>query len=188
MIKRMFRKIGIVLTDRQTMLIKLALWSVVAMLLMNILAYTQIANHTVGSLKCESATNYSGIFIGRGESHCSAYTSLNAPAWFLLLEGLLFASAILPILLYALTYFGKLIFSRRFRETEMEHSVEYLESDEREQLLTMKATRRSYMILNFALLVGWLISLFVGDIHLAFWLFVIQIIGALSFRHQLDPH
>lgn len=187
MIKRMFRKIGIVLTDRQAQLIKLAIWSVFMIVLMSFLSLSATSGQSIGSSKCESTTDYSSIFISQSNIHCSGSGNVSGPGWLLLLDAILLASGVVPILLFSIVYFGKLALNRKFRESEMEQSVDYLESDEREQLLTMKATRRSYMVLNFALLVGWLVSLFMGDTHLAFWLFVIQVIGALSFRRQITP-
>lgn len=83
-----------------------------------------------------------------------------------------------------LFYLGKFLLSRGFRESEMAQSVNFTERDEREQLETMRATRRAYTVLNFILLVGWLGNLIAGNFQMALWLFVIQVIGAISFRNH----
>lgn len=97
----------------------------------------------------------------------------------------IFVIGVLPMLVTALIYLSKLIINKKFREQEMTQSVNFLEKDEREQFVTMRATRRAYMILNFALMIGWLYNLVFGSLNAAFWFFLIQAIGALSFRSQI---
>ncbi len=84
-----------------------------------------------------------------------------------------------------LLYLGMLSFKPGFRESEMSRSVNFVETDEREQLETMRATRRAYMVVNFALLIGWLGLLIYFHFSEAFLLFVIQLIGAISFRNNI---
>jgi len=98
----------------------------------------------------------------------------------------LFVSSVL-FMVMLLHYSLKLAFNKNFREAEISKSVNYIERDEREQFQTMLATRRAYMVVNFVLLIGWLLNLLTGNFSFAFWLFFIQIIGVVSFRQQIEP-
>lgn len=187
MIKELFKKLGIALTDNQSKLIKFALWFVVAIGLMSLLAMLSVVSPTDNTItKCLTETNHLGFFISRSDTHCEGSTIVEDPLWFLVAQGIIFVVGLLPLLIHTISYFGKLLFNKKFREQEMSHSVNYLETDERERFMTMKATKRSYMVLNFALLVGWLIALITGKISFAFWLIIIQAIGALSFRREIN--
>ncbi len=135
---------------------------------------------------CDGSTHVYGPFLHILHTHCSFGNHWELPVWLLITEGILLAAGILPLLIAAVTYAWKLIFRKKFREDEMAASVDYPEADERETLMTMRATKRAYMVLNFVLLLGWLFSLLKGQIGTALLLFIIQLIGGLSFRRQME--
>lgn len=189
MIKKFFQKFGVYLSKQQVRLINLAIFATVIGIIINL----SVVGFGVATNQCEITIN--GVLHTKNLSqNCvnglylhSEKINLPMVVGFGIFIGALTLIAIIPLITYSLTYFTKIVFDKKFREDEMQQSVNYLERDEREQFETMRATRRAYMVLNFALIIAWLVNLLFGNFGAAFWLFLIQAIGALAFRRTLAP-
>jgi hypothetical protein len=182
MIKKLFSKIGINLTSDQVRIIKLFGWLFIAVLInISIMHYAPGAHSN-----CTKETINTGKFISSYSYKCESSFKSSDPL-LLLSMMVIYASALIPLTFVIIRYMWKILFNKQYREKEMVSSVNYQETDEREQLLTMKATKRSYMVLNFAILISWLLNLLMGHTTVALWLFIIQLVGAISYRHHINP-
>lgn len=186
MIKKFFQKFGVYLSKTQTRIIKFllmlaVLWAFVGALLL-------IFGENI--FGCKTTSDQVGIFRDL-TINCTQENNFNTSDPVVLLPlaviGTIAVLIALPMIGTIIWYVIKLLFNKTFRESEMTASVNFLERDEREQFMTMRATRRAYMVLNFALLVAWLYNLVIGNLGAVLWFFVIQILGALSFRSQIEP-
>lgn len=186
MIKKFFGRFGIRLSHNQISLVQRLLWFVAATLVTGTIFMSYSLTQPQLTDQCASSAKQYGRFLSFVHIRCENINGSDLPIWLILVSGAVFLAGFLPLLLSAVSYFGKLILQKKFREEEMAQSVDYLESDEREQLITMRATKRSYMVLNFLLLIGWLVSLVLGNFNFAVSLFVIQATGAMTFRRQIN--
>ncbi|GEM_PF-5252099 len=186
MIKRKLEKFGVYMSKQQIKIFALALAAAVSWLLGSIIVTILMS---YGGL-CNYAFNRVGMFQEVYINNCTPETmsSANPTDW--LIGAVVIAIVALSLTLslnlviYGLVYFIRILFNKQFREAQMSESVNYAERDEREELAVMRATRRSYMVLNFTLLAGWLFALMTNQLNIALLLFGIQLIGALSFRNQ----
>ena len=179
----LFEKTGIKLTHAQIVILTDLFWGIIKSTILALVVLAAIVALHILTPDC-AHTISTNFFSG---SHGLACLSQNpmVPAWAAGVVAALFVVAFVPFLTHGATYLSSLVSNRDFREKEMAASVDYMEEDEREQLVTMRATRRAYMVLNFTLLVFWLVSLVTGNFSTAVTLFIVQVIGTLSYRKQI---
>lgn len=182
--EKLYQRTGIKLTEQQVLLFKKLLRFLIALVIgALILAGTMLLTKTI-----DPACNVflPGLDIHNVARSCFETNNDIIPFIGLIAFGLIVGINGLIFIISVLRYAVRLLLNRDFREGEMSQSVSYMESDEREQLLTMRATHRAYMVLNFTLLVGWFLSLLTGHFNNALLLFVIQLIGTLSYRKEVS--
>ncbi|HET8580884.1 MAG TPA: hypothetical protein VFL98_00235 [Candidatus Paceibacterota bacterium] len=178
----LFEKTGIKLTDAQVGILRDLFWGFVkAAVLAVLLLIAGLAMHAV-TLNCVETVAW-GAVSGASDTARINQTHMVA-GWMLSIIAAIFVLAFVPFITHGATYLSSLLSNRDFREKEMTASVDFMEDDEREQLITMRATRRAYMVLNFTLSVFWLVSLVTGNFGVAVTLFIVQVIGALSYRQR----
>ncbi|HVZ75793.1 MAG TPA: hypothetical protein VG934_00770 [Candidatus Paceibacterota bacterium] len=179
----LFEKTGIKLTNIQIGILKDFFWGIIKSLaiVLAVLAVAFLLHILTPDCAYTIAANF---FSGSHGLSCLSHNPM-VPAWASGVVVALLVWAFVPFLTHGATYLSSLVSNRDFREKEMAASVDFQEEDEREQLLTMRATRRAYMVLNFTLLVFWLVSLITGNFGTAVTLFIVQAIGAISYRHGI---
>jgi hypothetical protein len=179
----LFEKTGVKLTEAQIAILKKLFWGVIAagMIALGMLAVAYVTH--VITLDC-AQTIVENYAQGSHNSSCINQNYI-VPAYVQGIVAVLFVIAFVPFIVSGARYLSSLASNRDFREKEMAASVDYMEEDEREQLVTMRATRRAYMVLNFTLLVFWLMSLVTGHFSTAVTLFVVQLLGSLSYRRSI---
>jgi len=179
-----FQRIGIKVTPRQSkILIRFGLSLVLVFAASLIVIFS---GHPLWQVSRECiSSDANNLAVSFSSTNCHYQRNSNLPFWLIGVVLALLATAVFPLLIDSVKYFVGIIFNRKFREEEMAGSVNYLEEDEREQMITMMATRRAYMVINFVLLIGWLFSLLFGHFSVFILLFVVQVIGALSYRRQI---
>ena len=182
--KNFFERTGIKLTERQKGILKAFVRMICSFVVAGVAVL--LSGHPLWqvSKECKS-TEISTLFHSSADSVCNYQQNINFPGWLFILVLLVLAYGVIPFVVKTLSYCIKVLFNKDFREQEMADSVNYIEEDEREQYATMVATRRSYMVLNFAILIGWIAALLSGNLSAALLLFIIQSVGAISFRRHL---
>jgi hypothetical protein len=177
---RLFQKTGIKLTQAQMKILKELFWGILlsAILAAVVLAVGYATN--VITLGCMHVV-FSDFPLGSHHLSC-IYQNPRVPKWSVAVMVALHVLIFLPFITDGVIYLKKLLFNPKFRENEMADSVDYKEEDEREQLMTMRATRRAYMVLNFTLLIWWFVCLLTGHFDRAVTPFIVQVIGALTYR------
>jgi hypothetical protein len=185
MLDKLYQRTGIKLTERQVQLVKKLIKFLIALAVgFLILGGTLLLTH---QLSPDCGMNYSqGFHIQSMALSCYSSTESRLPLVGYAVFGLLVGIAGLRFVISVVMYAVRLLTNKDYRESEMSQSVSYVESDEREQLITTRATHRAYMVLNFTLLVGWFLSLLSGHLNTAILLFIIQLIGTLSFRKEVS--